>query len=700
MKLSTVTLFVFLCLSAWGQDQYHLDLIQTLSEQYQVDTPTFVFFDNEAENLAAQYFYGDADRVNTMSDNFAFSTISEIVVNSAGDNPWDAGLGLRNQNSVATGDVVLLSFWARSISDESEVSIFAEDASFAKEVFLNLEFTPDWTQYFVPFSATQDFEIDAMAVGFHIALFAQGFEIAAFTGLNYGPIDIDLLPSTISPGRYGGFEPDATWRSEAAARIDTLRKADLDISVVDGDGNPIEGATVTVEMQEHAFGFGSAFVTSRFAGNRDPIPTYVEKITDLDGAGHGFNIGVMENSLKWDGWEEEWIGTPQETVSAIKYLDQQGIEIRGHTLIWPGWDQMPTDMVANQTDLAYLRARISQRLDSMLNHSALSTLITDWDVLNEITQVRDLEGAFIADPNFTTGREIYQEILTEVNTLRPELTKYINDYVVLSGGPSNGVINRYKGYLEEIENNGVQFDGIGFQCHIGTQPISILQVQEQLDDFFTQFGKRHKVTEFDIDPSVPEEVQGNYMADFLTMIFSHPSMDAFLMWGFWDGNHWKQGAPIFDIDWNIKPSGQAFIDKVFGEWWTSDSTTTTSEGLASVSAFKGTHKITAEIDGETREALISTDSSSLVQIVFETTAQKDFQPRDFAVFPNPSSNGQIQIRSDNFQLLKRIELVTMDGKLVSSHIPKNALQLNAPAGVYQLKLISENRLEVHRIMLQ
>jgi len=177
-------------------------------------------------------------------------------------------------------------------------------------------------------------------------------------------------------------------------------------------------------------------------------------------------------------------------------------------------------------------------------------------------------------------------------------------------------------------------------------------------------------------------------------------MDAFLMWGFWDGNHWKQGAPIFDIDWNIKPSGQAFIDKVFGEWWTSDSTTTTSEGLASVSAFKGTHKITAEIDGETREALISTDSSSLVQIVFETTAQKDFQPRDFAVFPNPSSNGQIQIRSDNFQLLKRIELVTMDGKLVSSHIPKNALQLNAPAGVYQLKLISENRLEVHRIMLQ
>ena len=702
MKISIAAfLAIFsLSLNLAAQDSYHQDLIQTLSEQYQVDTPTFVFFDNEEENLTAQYFYGDASRADTTSESFSFTALSDITVHSAGVNPWDAGLGIRSLNAVATGDVVLLTFWARGLSDQTEVSLFAEDAAFDKQVFLNLKFTSDWSRYFIPFTSTKDFAIDELVAGFHIALFAQQFEFAGFTGLNYGPINMDLLPSTISPGRYGGFEPDAAWRAEADARIDSLRMVDLQISVVDGDGNPIEGATISVEMQQHAFGFGSAFVTSRFAENRDPIPTYVEKITDLDGAGHGFNVGVMENSLKWDGWEEQWIGTPEETVSAIKYLDEQGIEMRGHTLMWPGWDHMPVDMLANQSDLMYMRDRINQRLDSMLNHSVLSGIITEWDVLNEITQVRDLEGAFMADPNFATGREIYSEIIAKVNELQPDFTNYINDYVVLSGGPSAGVIARYQSYLDEIVASGVKFDGIGFQCHISTQPISILQVQEQLDDFYVRYGKRAKVTEFDINPSVPADVQGAYLADFLTMIFSHPSMDAFLMWGFWDGNHWKGNAPLFDLDWNLKPSGQAFIDKVFGEWWTSESTVSDTAGMASVKAFKGTHQITVEVDDAMQEMLISTDSTNTIEITFETTAQRDFQPRDFEVFPNPVVNGSVQISGDRYPSLKNIELLTIDGKLVSTFIPQRLLHLNVPAGVYQLKLISEDRLEVHRLVIQ
>ena len=29
------------------------------------------------------------------------------------------------------------------------------------------------------------------------------------------------------------------------------------------------------------------------------------------------------------------------------------------------------------------------------------------------------------------------------------------------------------------------------------------------------------------------------------MIFSHPATNGFLMWGFWDGAHWKDNAPYF-----------------------------------------------------------------------------------------------------------------------------------------------------------
>ena len=55
---------------------------------------------------------------------------------------------------------------------------------------------------------------------------------------------------------------------------------------------------------------------------------------------------------------------------------------------------------------------------------------------------------------------------------------YINDYVTLSGGGSGqSVTDRYKQYIQEILDSGAKVDGIGFQCHIGVQPTSILKIQ-------------------------------------------------------------------------------------------------------------------------------------------------------------------------------------------------------------------------------
>ena len=56
---------------------------------------------------------------------------------------------------------------------------------------------------------------------------------------------------------YSGQEPNASWRMEAAARIEKYRKADLVVSVIDNYGRPVKDAEVKIEMQRHAFGFGS-----------------------------------------------------------------------------------------------------------------------------------------------------------------------------------------------------------------------------------------------------------------------------------------------------------------------------------------------------------------------------------------------------------------------------------------------------------
>ena len=49
-----------------------------------------------------------------------------------------------------------------------------------------------------------------------------------------------------------------SWERDADERITRHRTGDLDITAVDGQGEPIPGVQVELAMQRHAFGFGSA----------------------------------------------------------------------------------------------------------------------------------------------------------------------------------------------------------------------------------------------------------------------------------------------------------------------------------------------------------------------------------------------------------------------------------------------------------
>ena len=314
-----------------------------------------------------------------------------------------------------------------------------------------------------------------MTLGFHLASQVQHFQLGGFTVYNLGNIELAQAPSTFAEGSYGGFEADAAWRAPAQRRIDSLRRKNLTIHVVNKDGLPIPDVRVSIDMQEHEFGFGSAVVACRMPGNNCYNQTYLDKLLDLDGAGHGFNVAVTENALKWDAWEEQWIGSPDQTRNAIIWLNDNHIETRGHTLIWPGWDHMPDDMQQNSTNLTYLIDRINDRMETMLTDPTLGELITEWDVLNEITLVRDLEMAFSTSSEYQTGRELYGDILQRVTELRPNHRNYINDFVVFSGaGGLSTTVERYHSYIQEIiATDGAKLDGIGFQSHIGMSPISI-----------------------------------------------------------------------------------------------------------------------------------------------------------------------------------------------------------------------------------
>jgi len=686
---------------------YHSELIEFLAENYEVDNPTFVYENTETSNYGASFDYGALQITTSSASNQSFSLMLNCRTNIEATNIWDSGYGLTSKSQVSIGDVVLVTFWAKRNSASANVFMFAEDNnSFDKEYYHSSELSPDWSQYFLAFEASQNYPIGRLNVGFHFGAQGQDVDIAGLTALNYGnSISVDDVPNTYSAANYGGYEEDAAWRALAAARIESLRKANLNIEVVDLNSQVVEGAEVRIEMQEHHFGFGSALVGCRFPGNDCYNPIYVEKISNLDGNGHGFNVAVTENALKWDAWEEEWIGSPSETVSAIEYIHDQGIEVRGHTLFWPSWDLMPGDMENNAENYPYLLERIDDRIDEMINHPSLGDIITDWDVLNEITTNDDLQNTFENYAEYDAGIDVYKYILEKVKETNPEIPMYINDYVILSGaGSSTTVSNRYKDLLNQLHQAEVPFDGIGFQCHIGSVPTSIYKVQSVWDEYFQRYGVPLKVTEYDVNPTVSDEVQANYMNDFLTMTFSHPAMESFLMWGFWDGNHWKNNAPIFDFDWNVKPSGQVFIDKVFNEWWTNETSTTNAEGVASFRPFKGTHKIIVTKDGQEFETALNMDANTDFEFMIDLMVNtEDLIGSNIGIYPNPIDAGTFKVDLPKGTNKVELQIFAADGKLIKTeknYQSQTDIAFDFKSGVYFVHVITSDKTVIKQLLVQ
>ena len=48
-----------------------------------------------------------------------------------------------------------------------------------------------------------------------------------------------------------------------------------------------------------------------------------------------FNFAVMENETKWPQWANE--ASRPGTLATIDWLRENGLQVRGHNLVWPSW---------------------------------------------------------------------------------------------------------------------------------------------------------------------------------------------------------------------------------------------------------------------------------------------------------------------------------------------------------------------------
>jgi GH35 family endo-1,4-beta-xylanase len=524
-------------------------------------------------------------------DGMPFTEALRIQINATGTQVWDAQIIASTTGDVKAGDALLMSLYVRGASPANETGegratayLQRNNGDFAKVVTAALTAGSNWRQVLVPVKSEFTIPNGQHQFVIHLAYLPQTLEIGGITLTNYrDAIPVAQLPR--SKITYPGQEPDAPWRAEADARIDQLRKADMRITIVDADGAPIPGAQVHVRMTRHEFGFGSAVAADGINPNNADGAKYRETIKTL------FNKAVLENDLKWPSWE----ANRTKALAAINWLRDNGItNIRGHNLVWPNWQYLPADLPKLAANPPALRERILAHIADEV--SATRGLLPEWDVLNEAYTNTDLQAVL--------GNDEMAVWFKKTAEADPQPTLYINDYSILSNaGLDTPHQDGYFKIIKKIIDDGAPLGGIGMQGHFGAQLTSVPKIWQILDRF-SEFQKAIQITEFDIDVD-DEELQGAYTRDFMTAIFAHRSIAGFMMWGFWEGRHWRPRAAMFRKDWTRKPNGDAFTDLVFNKWWTDQTANTAEDGAITLRGFKGAYTIDVTF-GETTKSIPAT----------------------------------------------------------------------------------------------
>ena len=397
---------------------------------------------------------------------------------------------------------------------------------------------------------------------------------------------------------YSGQEPNASWRMEAAARIEKYRKADLVVSVIDNHGRPVKDAEVKIEMQRHAFGFGSMVHAIGIALEGKDYRTFksedarrYRKVIK-----ENYNKVVFGNDLKWAQWlkgehDSGSVYARNNLLKALTWLQERNIPVRGHWIMHNVLDRLP---VSSQelTNPDALRKQITGHiLDEV---SAMTGYLVEWDAINHLV-------GWGKRTHEVIGRESYIEFLTLIKSIDPEVKLYVNEGAILPGGSDNRRTrrNEYYDWIRYLLAKDAPLQGIGFMGHFNRASLTPPETLYRIYERYASFSLEMQVTELDIN-QVPDKLQASYLRDFMTVTFSHPAIVGIIMWGFWEGAHWKPAAALYRKDWSIKPAGEAWLDLVFKEWWTSIEGMSGADGIFTARGFLGKYRVTVSSAGRTR----------------------------------------------------------------------------------------------------
>jgi endo-1,4-beta-xylanase len=417
----------------------------------------------------------------------------------------------------------------------------------------------------------------------------------------------------------------ATMRNEkwvldgAEERIEKYRKGTMELQLLDADGAPLpSGISLKIEQTKHAFYFGGSITSLRGNISDELVEQILDRFAEI------FNYATAP--FYWSGYEhkEGSPGLSPKIQEIVDWCKAKGMTVKGHPIVWhqtvPNWLESKPDEEVDRLIRARVANIIAQHPD--MDH---------WDVINEAVAAdaphnQSAVGRWITRQG-SAGKatEIVLDIASKQN---PDKFYLVNCY-------TTG--DKYREQLQYLTGRQAEFDAIGIQSHWHTSEWLEDKTWEIIEQF-AKFGKPIHFTEATILsgeikpwsevqkyqdgpgkgavlPDWPSTAEGEAhqaqrVADFYTLLFSHPQVEAIVWWNICDYNAWRKApAGLLDKDAEPKPAYNKLHDLIKNKWWTKAETATDASGAAKIRGFYGDYRVSAELNGKTLAAEFSIGKS-------------------------------------------------------------------------------------------
>lgn len=445
---------------------------------------------------------------------------------------------------------------------------------------------PQWTPIDLKFSVPNDLPAGEAEIVFGVGTQLQVLDIASVAMRCFEDARaLARMPETSFS--YAGRGPEAPWRATAQSHIERYRKGDLAIEVKDAEGRPVADAEIHIRMSRHAFAFGAMIDPSQLAGvvngkgSQEKTASYREDLKDL------FNTVAFDDALRWTNWTDP--DKRPVTEEALAWVQSLGLDLRGHGLISARTSDLPPALDQERDAPDVIRRAVRDGVTETA--SDLAGRIMAWDVVDKPRDNHDLLDL--------VGWDELAAWFRLADAAAPDAELVLNESEILAGDRMAELAT----LIGELVGDGVPIDGLGVEGRFGAQPPPIQVLSDRFDQL-ASFDLPLVITAFDMQ-TADRPLQQDFARDFLTLAFSHPSVEGFVFGRFWQEAPSDGGVAMFQSDGAISPIGNIYRDLVLGRWWTDLVALSNAEGELTSRVFQGDYMISARKDDLVASTLLT-----------------------------------------------------------------------------------------------